>query len=113
MPTKLTLKANERSSYEITAVFRGADDALVVPDSMAWTLTDGQGNAINGRENVAISPLASSVVITLSGADLEIGAFGLKRVVTFEGVYDSSTGGNNLAFVDWVTFEMNDNPEVE
>jgi len=82
--------ANELSTYVVTAVFRDEDDVLVCPVTLAWSLKDLSGAAVNSREDVAITP-ASTVAVVLSGDDLAVdGYFSGRRVLTFEGTYNST-----------------------
>lgn len=106
MPTTLTTSAIERSTFVVTADFTDHAGAPVVPVSMAWTLTDGSGAVVNSRSAVTISPLASSVNIVLSGADLALPSAGDPvRVLTLQGTYDSSLG-NGLPLKDEVRFAI-------
>jgi hypothetical protein len=94
--TTLSVNAQEKSTYVITANFKDEAGQDVTPTSATWTLTDEDGTVINSRQAVAISPLAASVDIVLTGADLAVdtGFSGdaQERVFTIEAVYDSSLG---------------------
>jgi len=96
MATILTVNAQERSTYVITVAFKDEDGQYVIPTSAAWTLTDEDGTVINSRQDVAISSLAASVDVVLSGADLAVdtGFAGTaqERTITVEAVYTSSLG---------------------
>ena len=106
MPTTLTTSAVERSTFVITAAFTDHAGAAVVPTAMAWTLTDGSGAVVNSRSAVAISPLASTVSIVLSGLDLALPSAGdPMRTLTLQGTYDSSLG-NGLPLKDEVRFAI-------
>lgn len=91
--------ANEEGTAVFQCVFRDEDNNLVVPQTMTWTLTDIEGTVINSREDVAISPLNSTVYIVMSGDDLALqsGESGhqVERLLTLEGTYNS-TYGNDL-----------------
>jgi hypothetical protein len=103
MPTVLTSKAIEESTYIITAAFTDEDGNAVTPNSLAWTLTDDQGAVINSRENVSLTP-GESVQIVLSGDDLALAENdSRRRRVLVEGVYDSNAG-SGLAIRDEVVF---------
>jgi hypothetical protein len=82
------------------------EDSAVTPTTAAWRLTDGEGNVINDRSAVTITP-AESVQIALKGADLsyeqENGA--LRQVIIY-GTYDSATLGSDTSFVHVVTFQV-------
>ncbi len=93
MPTTLTVEAIEGGTYAITATFRDEDDVAVAPDSMAWSLVDRRGNVVNEKGSVAVDPLASTVVIVLSGDDVALADPGMPdRVVVFEGTYTGTLG---------------------
>jgi hypothetical protein len=111
MPTTLTLKANEQSTYAVDATFKDEQGNLVVPNAgLAWTLSDENGNVANSRSAVAITP-ASTVTIVLHGADLAIGGssglVGARRRLLIAGTY-SSTLGSGLEIKDEITFDIND-----
>lgn len=101
--TRLTEAAKEGSTYPITVAFYDENDAPVTPESgLVWSLRDGNGNVINGRENVAIAS-ASSIRIVLFGADLAVTeTSGTERVVTVEGTYMSDLHEDPLPLVDEV-----------
>ena len=106
MPTNLTTRAQEESSYTITAAFTDEDGSAVTPSSVTWTLTDTYGNVINSRSGVSVTP-GTSVDITLSGDDLAISESGdfINRILTVEAVYDSSYG-TDLPLKDSATFQI-------
>lgn len=95
MPTTLTQQAIEGGVFFITASFTDEDGLPVTPDTMAWSLVDRRGNAINSRSNVVIDPggLGSSIEIVLRDADLALADAGQPdRVVVFEGTYTGAAG---------------------
>lgn len=104
MPATLETNAIEEGTYIITASFTDEDGEAVVPDAVAWTLTDRLGNVINDREDVVFTP-ATSVEIVLTGDDLAIGTRGSLRIVTIEGTYDSDAG-SGLHLKDEVRFQI-------
>lgn len=106
MPTKLTVDANEESTYVISAAFADEDGDSVVPSSITWTLTDASGNVINEREDVSVTP-AATVNIVLSGDDLVIGTNGGSRRVTIRATYNSSLG-TGLPLKDECLFNISD-----
>jgi hypothetical protein len=107
MPTTLTTHAIERSTYVVTAVFKDVSDALVVPDSITWTLTDEYGRVINARSAVVVTVPASSIDIVLGDKDLAL--MSAKdpggRVLTVSSVYDAAEG-LNLTLHDEVRFRI-------
>ena len=93
MATKLSIKADEESTYIVTAAFTDADGETVTPTTVVWDLTDTKGNIINEREDVVVTP-ASSVNIVLTGDDLAIDEAGdeVSRIITVKAVYNSDYG---------------------
>jgi hypothetical protein len=91
----LSEPAYELSTYAIDVAFLDDAGAAVVPASATWTLTDVRGVVVNGRDGVAISGLASTVSIPLTGLDLEYNPtsyLGTRREVLIEFVYSSALG---------------------
>jgi len=64
------------------------------PTALTWSLTDDDGNVINSRTGVAIVTPGTSNAVVISGDDLKDDGEG--RIFTLNGVYNSSTYGNNL-----------------
>jgi len=89
MATELTVTAIEESTYIITAAFTDEDEAAVTPNAgLNWTLTDRDGNIINSRDSVSLTP-GTSVNVVLSGDDLALPGDDRVRIFTVEGTYDS------------------------
>ncbi len=105
MATKLTLKANELSTYIITVEFTDEDDQAIVPTSMTWTLTDRLGTVINNRQDVSIFDLSAAVDVVLSGNDLRVVSTGETRILTVKAIYDSGSG-TSLPLNDEVEFAV-------
>lgn len=105
MPTTLTTRAVEKSTFIITAAFTDEDDAAVVPNSITWSLTDKDGNVVNSRSAESETP-ATSVDIVLGGDDLALTEHAdNERILTVETDYDSSLG-SGLALRDEVRFRI-------
>lgn len=115
MPVKLTSAADhvvEGSACGIVASFTDEEGAALVPLTLTWTLSDTEGNVINSRADVVVTP-ASSVTITLSGNDLEMTETEkvateedfVLRVLTVEGTFNSDLG-SGLPIRDQVTFAV-------
>jgi hypothetical protein len=102
MPTTLTTRAIDKSTYVINCAFTDENGAPVIPESISWTLTNDVGTVINSRTSVDIAVPAASVDIVLSGEDLDY-TDGAARVLTVNAVYDSSLG-SNLPLKDSVRF---------
>jgi len=104
MPSVLTTTANEKSTAAITVSFTDENGDAVTPKTANWTLTDLDGNVINGKEQEDISSLDTSVTVVLSGNDLQIGGSEtlttvndvsfLYRIFTVEATYDSDLGSD-------------------
>ena len=95
----LTTEAVEQSTYVVPVTFRDENGISVAPTAATWTLTNEYGVLVNGRLDVAISPLAATVNIVLTGADLAmLGELdNRKRLLLVEATYSSSLGaGLNL-----------------
>jgi hypothetical protein len=109
MPTILTKKAVELSTYAVNVAFYDENSAAVAPNSIYWTLTDPDGAVINARSQTAITSVQTSVDIVLQGSDLAISAGALRaeedRVLTIEGNYNSSLG-TALPLNDRVKFKV-------
>jgi len=109
MPTTLTIKAEEESTYIIRVTFKDEDGNAVVPDTIYWKLTDSDGNVINSRDVESVV-VASTIDITLSGDDLAVvtgKGSNKKRVLTIWGLYDSDVG-YNLPYKDACKFFLKD-----
>ena len=109
MPTTITTKAEEESTYIVQVAFKDEDGNAVVPDTVYWKLTDSDGNVINSRSAVSVTP-GLTVDITLSGDDLAVvsGKGSNKmRVLTVWGTYDSDLG-LNLPYKDSCKFFLKD-----
>jgi hypothetical protein len=115
MPTTITsVKAVERSTFVVTVSFLDEDDSPVIPNSATWSLVDIRGDIINGREDVVISPLDSTVDILLSGNDLVVtgGHDEDKRYLVVEAVYDSDLG-SGLPLKDHLVFYVQNLKKVQ
>ena len=102
MPKRIKLSgeyAVENSSYLIRLDATDELDQAVTPKTGVWSLTDADGNVINNRDQVAISPLAATMYVLLKDDDLALSAgFTGKselRHFLFEGTYDSIYGNDN------------------
>lgn len=102
MPTTLTKKAVEKSTYIVQASFKDEDENPVTPDSLQWTLSDEFGSAI-----VSASPAGTTPIdIILSGDDLALADTDHPiRLLTVEGTY-SSAAAAGLPFKDYARFEI-------
>lgn len=93
MAETLATTATEGGTYVVTLAFTDESGAEATPKTGVWTLTDSNGDVVNGRENVVVSSLASTIYIVLSGADLPSNGHKLEELLlTFQGTYDSDLG---------------------
>ena len=110
MPTKLSEKAVEGSTFTIRAEFNevmpdGTKTPVVPNAPLIWTLSDKDGSIVNSRSSVPITP-AASVDIVLSGADLVLTTDRpVRRYVTVIGTYNG-VAGNDLPIIDEVSFQI-------
>lgn len=110
MPTKLSDKAVEGSTFTIRAAFNevqpdGTKSPVVPNAGLKWSLSDKDGGAVNGKTDIPLSP-AATVDIVLSGDDLALSTNRpVRRFVTVEGTYNG-VAGNNLPLVDEVSFQI-------
>lgn len=66
------IKAPEQSTVKVVVEFSDPEDgSAITPATATWTLMDINGNVINSRSGVSLTP-ASSITLYLSGADLQI-----------------------------------------
>ena len=107
MTTINTPKAESGSTYIAVCSFTeaGTGDAIT-PNSVVWSLTDGNGNIINSRDDVSITP-DTTINIVMSGDDL-LRSDGTVRKLTIDAVYDSATYGAGLPLVEQAVFYIND-----
>jgi hypothetical protein len=108
MPSELALHATERSTIGIRAQFTDEAGVAVVPTTLTWTLTDGNGAVVNSRSAVAITP-AATVLFVLTNLDLSLASplSSTTRYLLVEGTYNSSLG-TGLALRDQVAFDIDD-----
>ncbi len=102
--------ANEKATYMVDIKPVNENGAAVVPKTGNWTLTTGAGVVINGRDTVALSPLATTMTIVLSGLDLAMQsgeASPVRRLLTVKWTYDS-TLGNDLPGNAEIIFYIDD-----
>jgi len=100
--------ADEESSYIIHLEFW--DEApvpdLILPVTASWTLRNRTGGIVNGRTEVEITPLTTTVDIVLAGDDLDVNAYGAVRYFIVEATYNS-TLGMGLPLREEATFRIN------
>lgn len=96
-----------RGTMGLEITFKDEADAAVVPKTQPkWTLTDEAGNVINNKEDI-LTAAASTVYVTLSGDDLDIGELdSAVRYFIIETIYDSITYGTDLPLVEYLEFTI-------
>jgi hypothetical protein len=104
VPIIFTKKANEESTYVVIVDFFDELGEAIVPNSIAWTLTDSAAATINSRSAVSVTP-ASSISIVLSGDDLALSGSDRKRILYINAPYTSSYGAG-LPFKEEIIFEI-------
>jgi len=92
MAVKSTIASRpaERGHIGFSLAFTDERDTYVIPDTIAWTLTDDAGTVISSAPTV--TP-ASSVTVLLSGADLAIATASMPhRRLLVEWTFSSDLG---------------------
>ncbi|MCE5192098.1 MAG: hypothetical protein LLG08_10135 [Actinomycetia bacterium] len=107
MAIKTRATVNEDGTIIIDVAFFDEDEVACIPESAAWSLYDDNGTIINSRSDVAISPLADTVHIVLSGDDCQVlgSADSLDRILFIEWTYNS-TLGSDLTGTEEVLFSV-------
>lgn len=108
------INARDRGGYVVQVDFTDENGDPVVPTAAVWSLTDGNGAAVNGRTDVAISSLASTIYIALSGADLAARTTRTEniRALVVKATYLSSLTGTEFPLNKAVKFLISDLPGV-
>jgi hypothetical protein len=92
----IATRAVEKSTFALVVTFYDELNALVIPNEIYWTLTNRQGDIINGLSHVMVGVPGSTITILLKGADLAIqsdeASSPASRLLTIEALYDSSLG---------------------
>ncbi len=109
MPTKLSEKAIEESTFAIKTDFTVKTDPSdevgtpFTPNAgLSWSLTDKNGDIVNGRIDEPLTP-AESVTIVLEGDDLALSGSPVRRYVIVRGTFNGVLG-NNLPLIDEASF---------
>ena len=103
--------ALERSTVALVATFLDVDDQLITPTAINWSLTDGDGNVVNGRSEVDVVP-ANQITVVLSGDDLSMAAGDDgRRQVVIRAQYDGALG-DDLPIVGVIEFTVRNVPGI-
>ncbi|MCB9172795.1 MAG: hypothetical protein H6637_07760 [Ardenticatenales bacterium] len=106
MATRLT-DAIEGADYPLTITVTNPAGGAVTPASASWSLTDLQGNTINSRADVALTPAASMpLVLQESDLDIPAGYDFADRVLRIVGTYDDPTYGAGVSFLQVFSFRV-------
>jgi len=103
----------ESSSYPVRVDVTDELGVAATPISATWSLYDGAGAVVNSRENVAVSGLAATFYIAISGDDLAVTGetrLDKTRILVVEGTYQSSIGAGQLPFRHAAKFCIEDLP---
>lgn len=105
MPVSIADPAIEQSTFEVEFTFIDEDGNAVAPDTMTWTLHDGDLKPVNDREAEVIVTPGQTEIILLQGDDLKLdGNDPITRYILLEGTYTSVTHGAGLPFRDQIAF---------
>lgn len=89
--TELTPNADDQSTYYVACAFKDETGAAVTPTSATYSVYDLKGNLINNRNDVSMSPAASTENIILQPADLKHSE-GDTRLILVKYTYTNSDG---------------------
>jgi hypothetical protein len=99
--------AEEQSTYPVVVACLDETGAPVVPNDWRWTLLKPNGDIVNGREDVTLTP-AFEMTVLLFADDLAVEDGETRtRTLLVEGSYDSDLG-NDLPLRDSVNFRIKD-----
>ena len=93
MAATITTHAREENSYTIACQFSDEDGTTGTVETLAWTLTDMDGNIINGHDAVSVSPTATTenILIGPTATSIVVGQNN-KRLFLVEWTYNSDYG---------------------
>ena len=95
------------STYGIALSFLDETKSPMTPDSLAWTLTDRDGDIINNRDNVIVpsEDLDTTVTIVLEDQDLQAHPSGEGRILFVSAAYTSTLGAGK-PLKEWIHFTV-------
>jgi hypothetical protein len=107
----------DQSSIVIKVDFTDEAGDPVSPESASWTLTDGNEEVINSRQDVSITALSETVYISLTANDLiakqECDPAKNTRIFVVTSTYISSLTGDTLQARQGATFVIDNLPDPE
>lgn len=102
----------ERSTLALVASFRDEADELITPTAITWSLTDGDGNVLNERDELAVTPPANTITVVLAGDDLAMAAGDDgRRQVVIRATYDGDLG-DDLPITGLIEFTVRNVPGI-
>lgn len=108
---RLSTVADEQSTLALTIAFKDENGDDAVPSLVTWKLVDQDGEIVNEREEVPVTPISTTIKIILTGDDLALdshAATRYKRILTVQAKYDSSAG-SDLFFSEHIEFYVQSN----
>jgi hypothetical protein len=99
----------DKGTIIIPVAFLDEDNVAMIPVSITWTLRDEDGDIVNGRDAVVVTP-ASTINIVLSNADLVYEAPTSQRILRVDAIYNGAYG-NGLTLPDYAKFTILAIPE--
>ena len=107
--TAATKLFKEGGTGVLQVSFEDEDGAAMTPDTLYWSLRNDDGNIVNGRDEVQITGLDTSVDIVLQGDDLPALEKKDQKYyhlwIVLKGTY-TSTYGSGLPFADQVRISV-------
>jgi len=99
--------AIEGADYPLTITIANPAGVAITPSAASWSLYDLQGNVINSRSDVALTP-SSSMALVLQESDLDIAAGydSADRVLHVAGTYDDPVYGDGVSFLQVFRFKV-------
>lgn len=93
-------------AFQVSFTDESSPPQPMSPTTLNWSLYDINGNVINSRSLVSITP-AETVTIVLSGNDLQLTSAPNQRRLVLRGTYSSSLG-SGLPLVEQIHFLVED-----
>ena len=116
VPTQsVTFSVVEQSAAIFRAAPQDENGSACSASAMAWTLSDTEGNVINGRQDVSLIGSGSAALFTIPLGALDtkrqasepyIQGVLYQRVIKIQGWYNSPTTGGPLPLVNQYTFNI-------
>ena len=99
--------AEEQSTYPVLVRCEDEQGSAVVPNEAFWSLMKLDGEIVNGRDRIPLTP-SFEMTVLMTGDDLAVeDGETRKRTLLIEGTYDSDMG-NDLPIRDSARFRIKD-----